>query len=219
MSRLQAWSDSPRIVAWRRRWLIRGQHFTKTEVVASSLIIATWAIGATVAAGWLPLVLMAVGIGLWVHLAAVETGSHIMMWLATALVLGFVVMAGVTLFTDLSAVSYSMAGVIALAHNELIRLNHARRRQALIDEEVYFRAGTGMGMVAVVTVGAIAVAEPISERDGVTWWWMPLGIIILLATAVALAVLPARKAPPSNRHRWRPGDRIPPQPLGNSEQP
>ncbi len=217
MTRLQKWWNSPRIVTRRERWLVRRQHFSKPEVIAGSVIITTWAMAATIGAGWLPLVLVAIGVGLWVHLAAVETGSHIMMWLATALVLGFVVMASAILFVDLTAVSYAMAGVIALGHNELIRLNQARRRQATIDEEVYVKASIGIGMVALVTVGSIAAVELLSGDDGTAWWWMELGIIVLLALAAALTIVPARNAPPSSRDRWRPGDRIPPQPLGKSE--
>jgi hypothetical protein len=63
----------------------------------------------------------------------------------------------------------------------------------------------------------VAVAQPLAERDDGRWWWMPLGVTLLLVTAAAIAFIPARNAPTASRHRWRPGDRIPPQPLGETD--
>jgi hypothetical protein len=213
------WWDGPRALALRQRWRGRLDRFSAPEVLAGALIVVTWALLATVTAGWWPIIAVAVGIGLWLHLAAVETGSHLMMWMTTGLVLGFIIVADAGFFGGLDAVSYSAAGVSALVHNELIRLNHARRRRAVIAERIYHLVAAGIALIAVITVVTVAAATALAGGGERSWWWMPVAIMVLLGTAGALAVAPARNAPPTSRHRWRPGDRIPPQPLGRSELP
>ena len=211
--------ERPKILALRRRWTVRANRFATTEVIAGAVIMVTWSLLATIGARWLPITLIAVAIGLWLHLAAVETGSHLMMWMATGLVLGYVVLADAGFFGGLSAASYTAAAVSAVVHNELIRVSHARRRRGLIQDLVFQKVAVGLALVAVTTVGSMAVAQRLAEADDRAWWWMPVAIGVVLVLGAILSIAPARNAPPGQRDRWRPGDRIPPQPLGREEGP
>ena len=209
--------NSERLAALRRRWQERMQRFATVEVIAGVLVMSTWAALATVGLGSLIIVVVVVAISVWLHLAAVETGGHSMMWLATGLVLGFIVMTSGAVFGGLEPVSYTVAAMTALIHNELIRLSHARRRQANIDEQIYVNAAVGIGLVAVAAVVGIGLAQPLTRSTGRSWLWMPAASAVLIAVVAALMLVPGRKTKASSRQRWRPGDRIPPQPLGRSE--
>lgn len=212
-----SWWEGPRGLALRQRWRVRGDRFSVPEVIAGASIMASWALLATMATRWWVLILVAMAIGLWLHLAAVETGSHLMMWVATGLVLGFIVVADAALFRGLNAVSYCAAGVTAVIHNELIRLSHGRRRQAVVDVGVYQVVAMGLALVAVTTMAAMTVAQWLANGPERSWWWVPATAAALLVISGALTILPARNAPPHSRDRWRPGDRIPPHPLGPTD--
>lgn len=207
-------ADGERWAATADRWRTRLRWFAAPEVVISSLIVVFWALLATVGRGSAPVLLAAVAISLWVHLAAVESGNHSLTWVATGLVLLLTIAAATTFFGGLEPISYTLAALVALAHNELVRLNLARRRSAVIDEDVYVASAISLAMVGLVSGVGIGVAQFLTQSADRSWLWMAATAGVLTVAAVLLTTLPGRKGPPGLRDRWRPGDRIPPQPLG-----
>jgi hypothetical protein len=206
--------ESARWAHFEQRWRDRLSRFAVAEVMGGALIVVLWAGLATINTGSIPLVVLAVGIGLWIHLGAVETGNHTMAWLSTGLVLVYIVIGLSSLPRDFGPVSYTLASCTALAHNELVRVSYARRRQAHVQEEVYVGSATGVALASLVAVVGIGLAEQMSRIAERSWLWVPAAAAALLVMVVALTVLPARKAPRARRQRWRPGDRMPPPPLG-----
>lgn len=196
------------------RWRTRLKWFAAPEVVISSLIVVFWAALATVGLGSALVLLSVVAVSLFVHLAAVESGNHSLTWLATGLVLLLTITAASTFFGGLQPISYTLAALLALAHNELVKLNLARRRSAVIDEDVYIASAISLAMVGLVSGVGIGVAQRLAQSSDRSWLWVAATAGVLTVAAVLLTTLPGRKAPPGLRDRWRPGDRIPPQPLG-----
>lgn len=211
------WLDHDRVIALRSRWRARLNRFAAPEVLIATFIVVMWALLATLASGSIVVIGFVIGLGLWVHLSAVESGNHSLLWIATGMVLAFIVVAANTWFDGLEPVSYTVAAVIALSHNELVRLNHARRRSGAVDEAVYVSVAIGLGVVGLISVGAIGLAQQMNQGTDRTWLWMAAAAALITTMAVLLTVLPARNDSPAVRGRWRPGDRIPPQPLGEED--
>jgi hypothetical protein len=205
---------SERLAAWRHRWNARLVRFAAAEVLAGALIVTTWSVLAGVGVGPLLVVAILMAAGLWLHLASVETGNHTLLWMTSAWLLVLMIVAAESTLGGLSPLSYSIASFTVFGHNELVRLNYARRRGAEIDEEVYVASAIGVGTAGLVAVIGIGVAQPLAEGGDRSWLWMPAAAVVLIGVGSLLTLLPARRAPRASRQRWRPGDRIPPQPLG-----
>ena len=199
----------------RERWRRRLDWYQTTEVVVASILVFLWAavVGVRIG-GWIGLLVVA-GMALWVHFATVESGNLPALWITTLLVLLLAVVS-VTLLGSATSLSVAAAALTALAYNELIRLNHAHRRGGVIAEEIYIGSATAMGLVALVTTVGMAIADALAD-DERTWLWLPASVGVVMAVVVALLLAPGRRAPTPSRQRWRPGDRIPPQPLGRDD--
>ena len=203
-----------RLAAWRLRWYQRMVRFAAPEVIAGALIAITWTILAVLGSVPLLLTVVLMAISLLIHLAAVESGNHALLWATTGWLLILMIIAAEGTFGGLRPLSYAIASLTILGHNELVRVSYARRRGAEVDEEVYVASAIGVGLAGVVAVIGIGGAQALAGATGRTWLWMPAAALVLIALGALLTVLPARNAPRPHRHRWRPGDRIPPQPLG-----
>jgi len=202
----------------QRRWQGRARRWAEPEVVAASIMMAAVAVAGGAVSGSAVVVVLLSVVALSLHLAAVESGDLNLIWAATGLFVGFAVVVGSDL-GDLSPVGWTVAGLSALAYNELVRLSHARRRQAEIDDGVYGHVGAGFALVVAVTVAAVVLAQTSASTGsgGRAWWWMPLISVVLLVTAVVLAVLPGWGATkPRPQAPWQPGERLPPPPLRRS---
>ena len=206
--------------AWGRRLQDRLLHHVELlgdpESMIGAFIMTVWAILAGMWGGvWGVLIVLAIG---WLlHIAAVESGNHVMLWLATAGLLAFVVVASATFFDGLPPVMLAAAGTTTLAHNELVRLNYARRRRAVIDDSAYRASGSGLAIVGAMGVLGVAVADAVGSQDDRSWLWMPVAVGVLMAVGLALAVLPTLRATQASKERYEPGVRIPPQPLAREE--
>ncbi|MDH3682863.1 MAG: hypothetical protein OEV40_23265 [Acidimicrobiia bacterium] len=179
------------------------------------------AVGITIVVGWAALalgpvvpapVVLAVAAGVAaLHLAAVDTGSFTLLWLATGTVLTFVVVAAQTSLSGVDPVVLTVAGFCALAHNETIRLGHARRRLAAVDRVIFTGSVIGVGLAGLVSLIAIGIAGPIADDPGGrSWLWMPLAVAVLVGLLVGFTIGPTWRAPDAARERWQPGDRLPP---------
>jgi hypothetical protein len=155
-------------------------------------------------------------LGLWLHLVAVETGNHAVLWLTTGWLLILMLVASQATFARFGPLSYTVASATALAHNELVRISYARRRRGLVDESTYVSAAIGFGLASMVAVIGIGLAQLLADTStNRSWLFMPVAALALVGLGLAITVVPVRNAPRADRHRWRPGDRIPPQPLGD----
>ncbi len=198
-----------RIASW---FVHHGSLLTDPESMVGWFIVTLWCVLAGFTGGVLVMVIL-LAIGWFVHAAAVESGNHVTLWLTTAMLLILIVLASQLTFDGLPPVLLAAAGSTALIHNELVRLNYTRRRNAVVHEAVYH--GSGLAMAAAVAIGVVGVAllQIFSSGGQRTWLWMPAAAGALMAIGFALALGPLRKATESSKERWMPGDRIPPQPL------
>lgn len=181
------------------------------ESMAAALIMTVWAALAGLSAGTLGVV-VALIVAWFLHGAAVETGSHVSLWLATAGLLILVVVASSVTLDGLHPVLLAGAGATVLAHNELIRLNYTRRRRAEVDPEVFRSSGVAITAAGVMAVAGVALANGLAADDQRSWLWMPLATGALLLLGIGLSLLPTWRAPEASRQRWLPGERIPPPP-------
>lgn len=186
------------------------------ESMTAALIMTIWCAIAGMAAGT-PGVVIAVLVGWFLHGAAVETGSHVLLWLATAGLLIMVVVASAVTLDGLHPVLLAVAGTTVLAHNELIRLNYTRRRLAEVDQGIFQASGIGTTIAGVLAVVGVAVTNGLASGDQRSWLWMPVATGALLAIGFGLSLLPTRRAPEASRRRWLPGERIPPPPVGRHD--
>ncbi len=181
------------------------------ESMGAAVIMTIWAVLAGQAAGTLGVVL-AVAVAWFLHAAAVETGSHVSLWLSTAGLLILVVVAAAVTLQGLHPVLLAGAGATVLAHNELVRLNYTRRRRAEVDPEVFRSSSIAITLAGVLAVIGIAVANGLATGDERTWLWMPIATGAIMVVGLGLSLLPTWRAPEASRQRWLPGERIPPPP-------
>lgn len=205
-------------------WLTRlGQRFsgwlahhasllTDPESMVGWFIVTLWCVLAGFQGG-VVIMLILLAIGWFVHFATVESGNHVLLWLTTAMLLILIVLASQLTFNGLAPVLLAAAGASALVHNELVRLNYARRRNATVHEAVYQSAGLALAAATAVAIIGVALTQIFSSGGQRTWLWMPAAAGALMIIGFSLALGPLRKATDSSKERWMPGGRIPPQPL------
>lgn len=186
------------------------------ESMVAALIVTLWSILAAIDGGMWS-VLVSLCIGWFLHVTAVETGSHVSLWLTTAALLIMVVLASAITFDGLGPVPLAAAGATVLVHNELVRLNYTRRRRAVIDPEVFRTAPLGAIVAGVLAVIGATLIGVLSDTEDRSWLWMPVATGVLIAIGLALTLLPVRGAPPASRERWQPGERMPPPPTVHRE--
>jgi hypothetical protein len=186
------------------------------ESMIGAFIMTAWSVLAGMWGGvWGILIL--VPIAWFLHAAAVESGNHVMLWLATAGLLVCIVIASATFFDGLPPVLLAAAGTTALAHNELVRINYARRRRAVIDDSAFHASGIGVAAVGAMGVIGVALADAVASPGGRSWLWMAVAVGTLMVVGMALAILPTLRSSPASKERYQPGVRIPPQPLAREE--
>lgn len=197
--------------AGAQRWRARFVRFSQAEVVIGAAIVAAWSmvgIGVTFANPVLGAVAAVVGVVL--HLSATETGSHALALLTTTLVALLVIVALSAPDTAVSPLLFTLAGVSALAHSDLLRISYGRRRRARLDPAPVRNALGGTALAGVMALAGIGIAMILGDDPGRSWLWMPAAVAAVTAVSLALTVLPVRRAPEPSRVRWRPGDRMPP---------
>lgn len=192
--------------AWRSNFV---NHHTQPEWLAGLSIMLLWAVVAFADSG-LVFGAGAVVFGVILHYVAMESGSHTWMWLATAAVLLFVLVAYAVVLSDLGPLALTAGGASALAYNETIRVNYLRRRDAVIDPSVF--AGSAIAVAVAAGIGFVGIGATVAIGDGTerTWLWMPAAALTLSVVAYLLVILPTIRAPADSDRRWVPGTRIPP---------
>ncbi len=209
-----AWWYGERMAERRRRWLERSHRLLTVEFALAGTIMATWILATTVRS---PILLVtAVLLGGILLVATAESGSHVLLWMGTAMVMLLMVVGGLLFFTEFRPVPLTVGTLTVVAYNELLRLHHARRRGAAIDDEVYQGSAVGLGVLALVSVVAVAAAEALDSAER-SWLWMALAAGLVAGSALLFTALPRRRRSVPGNRRWQPGARIPPQPLGRSD--
>lgn len=186
------------------------------ESMIGLFIVTVWATLAAANGGWLVLVIV-LTISWAAHVIAVESGNHVLLWLSTALLLVLIIVASVSTFGGLPPVLLAAAGTTALAHNELVRLNYTRRRNAVVHADVFSASGLGVGGAALLAMIGVAVATVADDGSERSWLWVPIAVGVLMLIGFTLTITPARRSSKASKERWQPGDRIPPQPLANED--
>ncbi len=209
------WWNGPPMTDRRRRWSERLWRLTTVEFILASLILTIWVVLGTL--GSVILLTIVLGLGLWLHAATAENGSHVLLWMSTGFTFLWMLLASQFAFIGAGPMSLGVGSMTVLIYNELLRLHLARRRQAVIDEEVYVGSAIGLGLVGLVAVVGIGLASAFSGEDDRSWLWMAAALAVVFVGAVLITAIPRRRVPGGTPGRWRPGDRIPPQPLGHYE--
>ncbi len=208
---------SDRLRAWRLSLLEIVGHSLKPETLLGYAIMALWALLAGQAGGWvLIIVLLAIGFG--VHAIAIESGNNVMLWLCAVVLVLYALLAWGSFSQDPSPLMLTFAGCTVLLHNQTIRLGDSRRRAAAVDDSTFLAAGLAVAVVTGISIIGTMLAMALFDRSASwSWLWMPAAAFALFAVGVAVAVVPPWRSPRSDRQRWQPGERLPPQPLGSDE--
>ncbi len=188
------------------------------ESVLGLLLYSVWAVLAGLWTGWIGIVLLLI-IGWLLHAGAVESGNHVMLWLSTAVLLTYVVVASEASFGGLPPAVLAVAGTTVLAHNELVRIGYGRRRRAVLHEQVFQASSLALVLCGALAVLAVAITDLVNQGSERSWLWMVAAVAMLFALGLALAIAPSFASNDASRKRWRPGARIPPQPLPQSDLP
>ncbi len=202
-----------RLAGWTRR---RVEYQGDPESMVGAFIVTVWTVLGAFWAGW-PAILIMLAILWTLHAASVESGNHVVLWLTTAALLVMIVIASQTLFGGLPPMLLALAGATALAHNELVRLNYTRRRNAVVHDSVFRASAFGIGGAALIGIIGVGLSQVAASGGQRNWLWMPAAVGLLMALGFALAIGPARRAGNTKVERWQPGQRIPPQPLGKED--
>ncbi len=211
MDRLTTWFNSlgDRLTGFVLR---RAERLGNPESMIGAFIVTVWTVLAGMWGGWVVILLFLL-VTLSLHAMAVESGNHVVLWLTTSAMLILIVIASQTVFGGLAPVLLAAAGATALAHNELVRINYARRRNAIVHDAVFQSSALALAGASLIGIVGVALAEVASGGGQRSWLWMPGAVVLLLVIGFALAIGPTRRATEASRQRWQPGDRIPPQPL------
>lgn len=186
------------------------------ESMIGLFIVTLWSVFAGAFGGWVA-ILIILFIAWVLHFLAVESGNHVVLWLTTVALLVLIVISSAATFNGLSPILLAAAGSTALVHNELVRINYTRRRNAVVHPEVFHASGIGLAAAAGIAVAGVTVSAIASDGSERSWLWMPAAVGVLMLVGFGLAIGPARRASQASKERWQPGDRIPPQPLGSED--
>lgn len=198
----------PDSLAWLGRW---AASLRRVEVVAGAAILAGWSAAALGGVVPVPVAVVAAIGAIALHLAAVDTGSFSLLWLATGVALALITVAGRTLLAGADPILFTGAGITALAHNELLRATYAGRRGAIVDRQVRRSSTLGTVLAGLVALLAVGLAAPLADQDAQrSWLWTPLALGVVMLVLVCFTVGPTWSAPEVSKERWQPGDRLPP---------
>lgn len=186
-------------------------HHAAPELLVAVAIMTGWAAAGFSQFGFVAVV-AAILLGWALHGVAAETGGFGWLWLATGLVLLYMVFARSTVLSGASPLWLATAGATALAYNEAVRANHWRRRRARTSPGVFASSALAVAAAGLLGVAGVAAARFISGGSQSSTWWQPLAAVALFALAVALLLLPTLRTPESSRERWTPGTRLPAPP-------
>ncbi len=202
-----------RLTGW---FITRVERLTDPESMMAAFIVTVWSVLAGMQGGWL-VILIVLAVTWTLHALAVESGNHVVLWLTTSALLIVIVIASQAVFGGLPPVLLAAAGATALAHNELVRINYTRRRNAVVHDGVFHASALAICGAGVIGIIGVAMAEIAAAGGERSWLWMPAAVGALMLVGFGLSIGPARRSAEANAERWQPGERIPPQPLGRDE--
>lgn len=190
---------------------LRRELYRTPEIIAAHFIMAI----ASIALGFVgaPVIVMAIiaAFGSALIILAVMSGSHVMV----NMTLGYLILVELVVLGDLGA----GAGVLALGMSiplimaDLLRLNFARRRSASVDPRVFVGTLGFTFIVAIVSTLSIVIGASVAGEGERTWVWVPVMTVPILLLVSAAAIAIARKPGSYDKRRYRPGERMLPQPT------
>jgi len=181
------------------------------ELLVAVAVITGWAALGFAQFGF-GAVMVAIGLGWVIHALAVETGGFGWLWLATGLVLLYIVFARSTVLSPVGPLWMAVAGTTALAYNEAVRANHWRRRRAQVGSSIFTNAALAVVAAGLLGTAGIALADFVSEDGQSRSLWQSVAALALFVVAAALLFTPTLQTPESSRERWTPGTRLPAPP-------
>ena len=190
---------------------LRRELYRQPETIAAHALMAISAATLALIGAPLLLIIVLAGFGSCLVVLTVMSGSHAMV----NLTLGYFVVLLLVWLVDVGAGAAIIALVMSLVliMSDLFRLNFARRRSAKVDARLFITTLGFSLIVAVVSTLSIAVGDLITGDTQRSWVWVPITTvpIILLISIGAIAI--ARKPGSYDKRRYRPGERMLPQPT------
>lgn len=196
--------------------MLRRDVFTSPEAIGAAVIMGLLTMAPLVAGMPLFGLLFTMAIGLGLLALTLISGDHILTVL-TVMYAGVVCIAVYLSMTDnASDPPWGVmipVGVVLLVLFDLIRVSHARRRQAEVSNELL-----GPSILGPLSAGLLSVVSAVivwlvgQEGEGVSWLWTPVAVGVVLALGAVLIVVPRLGSSEPDRKRWTPGDSIPPGP-------
>lgn len=199
-------SDEKRIKA------LRSELYRSPEIIAAHALMAI--VSATLLLIGAPLLVVAIlaGFGSTLILLSVMSGSH-------AMVVMTVCYFGVILLAVIGETGLGGAGLaawmsLALFLSDFLRLNFARRRSATVDLRLFVNTLGFTFVVALVATLSMFAGSLVANSEGErSWVWVPIASVIVLVLIGGATIAIARKPGEYDKRRYRPGERMLPQPI------
>ena len=191
---------------------LRRELYRQPEIIAAYGLMMLWSFAMLVGGAPILAVVLLGLLGVVLVVLVVMSGSHAMVMMAAGY-LSLLILIGIA-STDAgnTALAASMSTVLLLM--DLLRLNFARRRSAKVDPRLFATTLIFTVLVAVAATLSVAIASiPGRSDDELSWLFVPIASIVLLVVAGLFVFLLARKSGTHDKRRWRPGERMLPQPT------
>ncbi len=199
------------------------------KAARSALRLAPEAIGACTIAGFWTLSLLLLGgsivaiifisllaiAAVGATIVAVDAGSAAMSFMVGV----YLTIVGSATMTslDLGPLGIVVVAVSIMLYLDLLRLSFARRRTDGLDDALFVRTIGSSAIVGVLSVLSIVIALTVTGGDSAgdssrSWLWVPMAIGVIIVPAVVLVIASGRRSGQYDKRRWRPGERMLPQP-------
>lgn len=199
-------SDEKRIKA------LRSELYRSPEIIAAHALMAIVSASMLlIGAPWLVVVILA-GFGSTLIMLSVMSGSHAMV-VMTVCYFGVILLA-VSGDAGLGAAGFAAWMSLALFLSDFFRLNFARRRSARVDQRLFVNTlGFTFVIALVATLSMFAGSLVASSGGERSWVWVPIASALILVLIAAATIAIARKPGTYDKRRYRPGERMLPQPT------
>ncbi len=191
---------------------LRSELYRTPEIIAAHILMVV--VSATLLFIGTPLLVVVVmaAFGSALILLTVMSGSHAMV-VMTVCYFGLILL---VVIADSGAGGAVLAAWMSLALflSDFFRLNFARRRSARVDPRLFVSTLGFTFVVAVVATASTAIGSLVANGDGQrSWIWVPVASLIILVLISAATIAVARKPGRYDKRRYRPGERMLPQPV------
>lgn len=198
--------------------MTRREMFASPTAIFAFLITFVASALPTLGSPVLSTVLMVV-VGLGLTAITIETGSHLMLLMASAFLL-IAVGYAIAEWGLNGALPWASLGVVGLLYADTIRLCFAERRHGVIEGGVYQGIAVGLGIVVLGSgVTAAALTGLANVGTNANWLLVPLALLLAVVGLVGLAIGVSRSPGQFDKRRWKPGERLAAPPRAASDDP